>query len=257
MAGINAGRRAQLKDQWYPRRDEAYLGVLVDDLVTMGTKEPYRMFTSRAEYRLMLREDNADQRLTAIAREMGLIDDERWVAYQGKLESLEKEVARLKDTWIYPSHPEAKQAEGLMDLPLSKEQTLFDLLKRPKVAYNALAELDVFGEGILDATVVDQIEIQAKYSGYIDRQMQQIEKVNRSESVEIPTDLDLDSISGLSNEVKQKIRDHKPANLGMASRVQGITPAAISILLIAIKKARASGGQSLKNSDVEPAVKES
>jgi tRNA uridine 5-carboxymethylaminomethyl modification enzyme len=257
LAGINAGRRAQLKDQWYPRRDEAYLGVLVDDLVTMGTKEPYRMFTSRAEYRLMLREDNADQRLTAIAREMGLIDDERWVAYQGKLESLEKEVARLKDTWIYPSHPEAKQAEGLMDLPLSKEQTLFDLLKRPKVAYNALAELDVFGEGILDATVVDQIEIQAKYSGYIDRQMQQIEKVNRSESVEIPTDLDLDSISGLSNEVKQKIRDHKPANLGMASRVQGITPAAISILLIAIKKARASGGQSLKNSDVEPAVKES
>ncbi|MDA3807313.1 MAG: tRNA uridine-5-carboxymethylaminomethyl(34) synthesis enzyme MnmG [Thiomicrorhabdus sp.] len=257
LAGINAGRRAQLKDQWYPRRDEAYLGVLVDDLVTMGTKEPYRMFTSRAEYRLMLREDNADQRLTAVAREMGLIDDERWVAYQGKLESLEKEVARLKDTWIYPSHPEAKQAEGLMDLPLSKEQTLFDLLKRPKVAYNALAELDVFGEGILDATVVDQIEIQAKYSGYIDRQMQQVEKVNRSESVEIPTDLDLDSISGLSNEVKQKIRDHKPANLGMASRVQGITPAAISILLIAIKKARASGGQSLKNSDVEPAVKES
>ncbi len=257
LAGINAGRRAQLKDQWYPRRDEAYLGVLVDDLVTMGTKEPYRMFTSRAEYRLMLREDNADQRLTAVAREMGLIDDERWVAYQGKLESLEKEVARLKDTWIYPSHPEAKQAEGLMDLPLSKEQTLFDLLKRPKVAYNALAELDVFGEGILDATVVDQIEIQAKFSGYIDRQMQQVEKVNRSESVEIPTDLDLDSISGLSNEVKQKIRDHKPANLGMASRVQGITPAAISILLIAIKKARASGGQSLKNSDVEPAVKES
>lgn len=255
LAGINAGRRAQLKDQWYPRRDEAYLGVLVDDLVTMGTKEPYRMFTSRAEYRLMLREDNADQRLTAVAREMGLIDDERWAAYQGKLESLEKEVMRLKETWLYPSHPDAKQAEVLMDLPLSKEQTLFDLLKRPKVAYNALAELDVFGEGLLDATVVDQIEIQAKYSGYIDRQMQQIEKVNRSESVEIPPGLDLDSIAGLSNEVKQKIRDHKPANLGMASRIQGITPAAISILLIAIKKARANGGQGHESSKVESIAK--
>jgi tRNA uridine 5-carboxymethylaminomethyl modification enzyme len=151
--------------------------VLVDDLITMGTKEPYRMFTSRAEYRLMLREDNADQRLTAIAREMGLITDERWAAYQGKLESLEREVARLKDTWIYPSHPEAKQAATLMDLPLSKEQTLFDLLKRPNVAYNALAELEMFGEAIADAAVVDQIEIEAKYSGYIDRQMEQVEKM--------------------------------------------------------------------------------
>lgn len=256
LAGINAGRRAQLKDQWYPRRDEAYLGVLVDDLITMGTNEPYRMFTSRAEYRLMLREDNADQRLTAVAREMGLIDDERWAAYQGKLESLEKEVARLKDTWIYPSHPEAKQAEVLMELPLSKEQTLFDLLKRPNVAYSALAELDVFGEGVADVAVVDQIEIEAKYSGYIDRQMQQIDKMKRSESVEIPAGLDLDSISGLSNEVKQKIRDHNPANLGMASRIQGITPAAVSILLIAIKKARAKGGQGLEDSQVEPVVKD-
>ncbi|WP_019557543.1 tRNA uridine-5-carboxymethylaminomethyl(34) synthesis enzyme MnmG [Thiomicrorhabdus arctica] len=255
LAGINAGRRAQLKDQWYPRRDEAYLGVLVDDLVTMGTNEPYRMFTSRAEYRLMLREDNADQRLTAVAREMGLIDDTRWAAYQGKLESLENEVSRLKETWIYPSHPEAKQAEVLMELPLSKEQTLFDLLKRPNVAYDALAELEVFGKGLADSTVIDQIEIQAKYSGYIDRQMQQIEKMKRSESVEIPVSLNLDNISGLSNEVKQKIRDHKPANLGMASRIQGITPAAISILLIAIKKARSNGGQGLKDSQIESNVK--
>ncbi len=256
LAGINAARRVQLKDQWFPRRDEAYLGVLVDDLVTMGTKEPYRMFTSRAEYRLMLREDNADQRLTAIAHEMGLIDDERWAAYQGKLESLEKEVMRLKETWIYPSHPEAKQAEVLMELPLSKEQNLFDLLKRPNVAYNALSELEMFGDAVVDVAVVDQIEIQAKYSGYIDRQMQQIEKMNRSESVEIPAGLDLDVISGLSNEVKQKIRDHKPANLGMASRIQGITPAAISILLIAIKKARANGGQGIEVSQSEPVVKD-
>ena len=238
LAGINAARRAQLKEQWYPRRDEAYLGVLVDDLITMGTTEPYRMFTSRAEYRLMLREDNADQRLTPVAREMGLIDDTRWSAYQNKLESLEKEVERLKDTWIYPSHPEAKKAEELMDLPLSKEQTLFDLLKRPNVQYSALATLEAFGGGVEDGAVVDQIEIEAKYSGYIDRQIQQIDKMKRSESVKIPSDLDLDKISGLSNEVKQKLRDHKPENLGMAGRIQGITPAAISILLIEIKKFR-------------------
>lgn len=238
LAGINAGRRAQQKDQWYPRRDEAYLGVLVDDLITMGTTEPYRMFTSRAEYRLMLREDNADQRLTSIAREMGLIDDNRWSSYENKLESLENEIARLKDTWIFPSHAEAKKAEELMDLPLSKEQTLFDLLKRPNVAYNAMATLEMFGDGVADSAVVDQIEIEAKYSGYIDRQIQQIDKMKRSESVKIPADLDLDKISGLSNEVKQKLRSHKPANLGMAGRIQGITPAAISILLIEIKKFR-------------------
>ncbi|GAB6069067.1 tRNA uridine-5-carboxymethylaminomethyl(34) synthesis enzyme MnmG [Thiomicrorhabdus hydrogeniphila] len=243
LAGINAARRAQNKEAWYPRRDEAYLGVLVDDLITMGTNEPYRMFTSRAEYRLMLREDNADQRLTPVAREMGLVDDNRWCAYENKLESLEKEVQRLKDTWIYPSHSEAKKAEELMDLPLSKEQTLFDLLKRPNVAYNALATLDVFGDGVENEGVIDQIEIEAKYSGYIERQTQQIDKMKRSESVKIPDDLDLDKISGLSNEVKQKLRDHKPDNLGMAGRIQGITPAAVSILLIEIKKFRSQKKQ--------------
>ncbi len=242
LAGINAARRAQEKPSWYPRRDEAYLGVLVDDLITMGTNEPYRMFTSRAEYRLMLREDNADQRLTPIAREMGLIDDVRWSAYESKRGALEKEVARLKDVWIYPSHPEAKQAEVLMDLPLSKEQTLFDLLKRPKVTYNALAQLTVLEQAITDQSVIDQIEIEAKYSGYIERQVQQIAKIKRSELVKIPDNLDLDAISGLSNEVKQKIRDHRPETLGMASRIQGITPAAISILLIAIKKFRSNVG---------------
>ena len=239
LAGINAARRAQEKEQWYPRRDEAYLGVLVDDLITLGTNEPYRMFTSRAEYRLMLREDNADQRLTPIARELGLIDDVRWMAFETKLEALDKELARLKETWIYPSHAEAKQAEALMDLPLSKEQSMYDLLKRPKVSYNALAEMSVFGEAVEDETVVDQIEIDAKYSGYIARQKQDIEKLRRSESMPIPEDLDLDAISGLSNEVKQKIRTHQPPTLGMASRISGITPAAISILMISIKKHRA------------------
>ncbi|MDG6774274.1 tRNA uridine-5-carboxymethylaminomethyl(34) synthesis enzyme MnmG [Thiomicrorhabdus sp. ZW0627] len=238
LAGMNAARRAQEKEQWYPRRDEAYLGVLVDDLITLGTSEPYRMFTSRAEYRLMLREDNADQRLTPIAREFGLIDDVRWMAFESKMEALEKELDRLKQTWIYPAHAEAKKAEELMALPLSKEQSLFDLLKRPNVAYNALAELEVFGDGVESEEVVDQIEIEAKYSGYIERQKQEIDKLKRSEAVKIPEDLDLDKISGLSNEVKQKLRDHKPATLGMASRISGITPAAISILLIAIKKYR-------------------
>lgn len=243
LAGINAALKAQGKESWYPRRDEAYLGVLVDDLITMGTNEPYRMFTSRAEYRLMLREDNADQRLTPVARQMGLVDDLRWSSYENKLETLEKEVQRLKETWIYPSHPEAKKVSELMDLPLSKEQTLFDLLKRPNVAYDALATLEAFGDGVKDEAVVDQIEIEAKYSGYIDRQIQQIDKMKRSESVKIPDDLDLDKISGLSNEVKQKLREHKPDNLGMAGRIQGITPAAISILLIEIKKFRSQKKQ--------------
>jgi tRNA uridine 5-carboxymethylaminomethyl modification enzyme len=187
----------------------------------------------------MLREDNADQRLTPIAREFGLIDDVRWMAFESKMEALEKELDRLKQTWIYPAHAEAKKAEELMALPLSKEQSLFDLLKRPNVAYNALAELEVFGDGVDSEAVVDQIEIEAKYSGYIERQKQEIDKMKRSESVKIPEDLDLDKISGLSNEVKQKLRDHKPATLGMAGRISGITPAAISILLISIKKHRA------------------
>ncbi len=243
LAGMNAARRAQDNEQWYPTRDKAYLGVLADDLITMGTNEPYRMFTSRAEYRLMLREDNADQRLTPKAREMGLIDDVRWAAFEAKYEALEQELQRLKETWIYPAHKDAKRAEELMELPLSKEQTLYDLLKRPKVSYTAMSELEVFGDGLKSPQVVELVEIDAKYSGYIARQMEQIEKVQRSEKVEIPEDLDLDKISGLSNEVKQKLRDHRPANLGMASRIQGITPAAISILLIEIKKHRSTKGQ--------------
>lgn len=242
LAGLNAARRAQEKSQWYPRRDEAYIGVLVDDLITLGTSEPYRMFTSRAEYRLMLREDNADQRLTPIAREFGLIDDARWMAFEAKMEQMETELARLKETWIYPQHAEAKKAEALMDLPLSKEQTLYDLLKRPKVTYDALASLDMFGDGLQDETVVDQIEIEAKYSGYIARQQEEIDKLRRAESVEIPANLDLDAISGLSNEVKQKLRDHKPTTLGMASRISGVTPAAVSLLLISIKKQRKAAG---------------
>jgi len=238
LAGLNAGRRAQELPQWYPRRDEAYIGVMVDDLITLGTSEPYRMFTSRAEYRLMLREDNADQRLTPIGRELGLVDDERWMAFESKMSLFDAEVARLKQTWIYPQHADAQKAEGLMDLPLSKEQTLFDLLKRPNVHYAALASLSMFGESVDDDKVVEQIEIEAKYAGYILRQQQDIDKLKRAEKVQIPEGLDLDQISGLSNEVKQKLRDHRPATLGMASRISGVTPAAISLLLIYIKKWR-------------------
>ncbi|BBP47110.1 tRNA uridine 5-carboxymethylaminomethyl modification enzyme MnmG [Thiosulfatimonas sediminis] len=238
LAGINAARRAQENAQWYPTRDQAYLGVLVDDLITMGTNEPYRMFTSRAEYRLMLREDNADQRLTPQAREMGLIDDVRWAAFEAKMEGKAQELTRLKETWIYPTHKDAKRAEALMNLPLSKEQTMYDLLKRPNVSYQALAELDAFGQGVDNPQVIELVEIDAKYSGYIARQMEQIDKLKRAESVDIPEDLNFDRISGLSNEVKQKLRDHRPANLGMAGRIQGITPAAVSILLIEIKKHR-------------------
>jgi len=238
LAGLNAGRRAQELPQWYPRRDEAYIGVMVDDLITLGTSEPYRMFTSRAEYRLMLREDNADQRLTPIGRELGLVDDERWMAFESKMSLFDAEVARLKQTWIYPQHADAQKAEGLMDLPLSKEQTLFDLLKRPNVHYAALASLSMFGESVDDDKVVEQIEIEAKYAGYILRQQQDIDKLKRAEKVQIPEGLDLDQISGLSNEVKQKLRDHRPATLCMASRISGVTPAAISLLLIYIKKWR-------------------
>ncbi|MDG4811567.1 tRNA uridine-5-carboxymethylaminomethyl(34) synthesis enzyme MnmG [Hydrogenovibrio sp. 3SP14C1] len=238
LAGMNAARRAQMKEQWYPRRDEAYIGVLVDDLITLGTSEPYRMFTSRAEYRLMLREDNADQRLTAIGREFGLVDDGRWLAFESKMETMETELSRLKQTWIHPKHAEAKKAEALMNLPLSKEQTLFDLLKRPNVSYDALATMEMFGHAVTEPTVVEQIEIEAKYAGYIARQQEDIDKLRRAENVEIPEALDLDKISGLSNEVKQKLRDHKPATLGMASRISGVTPAAVSLLLIYIKKLR-------------------
>ena len=236
LAGLNAARRQQGKASWTPRRDEAYLGVLVDDLITLGTKEPYRMFTSRAEFRLMLREDNADQRLTPVAREMGLIDDARWESFQRKLELMNAELSRLQNIWIHPKHPEAKKAEALMALPLSKEQRLYDLLKRPTVTYKALAELDVFEGSVDDPLVIEQIEIEAKYSGYIARQKVDIAKLMRSESVKIPVDLDLDIISGLSNEVKQKIRDFQPETIGVASRISGITPAAISIMLVYIKK---------------------
>ena len=234
LAGLNAALRAQDKEIWTPRRDQSYIGVLVDDLITMGTKEPYRMFTSRAEYRLVLREDNADLRLTEIGRQLGLVDDERWAAFSAKREAIEQESQRLKSTWIQPGSPEAAIIEELGETAPVREYSLMDLLKRPGLNYAQVAGLK--GEGVVDEQVAEQVEIQAKYDGYIARQLEEIEQLRRYENTPLPDDLDYDALGGLSNEVKQKLRTLKPETLGVASRISGITPAAISQILIHLKK---------------------
>ena len=237
LAGTNAALRALEKDAWVPRRDQSYIGVLVDDLITMGTKEPYRMFTSRAEYRLVLREDNADLRLTQTGRELGLVDDGRWAAFSAKKEAIEQESARLKSTWIQPGSAEAGKVEALGETSLVREYSLHDLLKRPGLEYADIAGLK--GEPVADPQVAEQVEIQAKYDGYIARQLEEIEQLRRYENTRLPTDLDYDAIGGLSNEVKQKLRSLQPETLGVASRISGITPAAISQILIHLKKKNA------------------
>ena len=234
LAGINAALRAQDKDAWVPRRDQSYIGVLVDDLITMGTKEPYRMFTSRAEYRLVLREDNADLRLTEIGRELGVVDDARWAAFSAQKDAIEQEAARLKTTWIQPGTPEAAQVEAMGETAPVREYSLNDLLKRPGLTYAQVASLK--GEPVADEQVAEQVEIQAKYDGYIARQLEEIEQLRRYENTKLPTDLDYDAIGGLSNEVKQKLRTLQPETLGVASRISGITPAAISQILVHLKK---------------------
>jgi tRNA uridine 5-carboxymethylaminomethyl modification enzyme len=234
LAGLNASLRAQDKDTWCPRRDEAYLGVLVDDLITLGTKEPYRMFTSRAEYRLMLREDNADLRLTEKGRELGLVGEEQWRAFCEKRESIAREQERLKATWIQAGSPEAEKIEAKVQTKLLREYNLYDLLKRPELEYADLADLK--GEGVADEFVAEQIEIEAKYSGYIDRQQEEIERMRAYENTLIPTDFDFTQVEGLSNEVKQKLANAKPETLARASRISGVTPAAISQLMMYMKK---------------------
>jgi len=234
LAGANAALRALEKDAWSPRRDEAYIGVLVDDLITMGTKEPYRMFTSRAEYRLILREDNADLRLTEIGRELGLVGDERWAAFCDKKEAIEKENDRLASTWVQPNSEESGKLESLGEAKLSREYNLHDLLKRPGLNYGDVASLK--GDAVENQQVAEQVEIQAKYSGYIERQKEEIEQMRRYENTELPADLDYSAIGGLSNEVIQKLETVKPETLGTASRIQGITPAAVSQILVHLKK---------------------
>jgi tRNA uridine 5-carboxymethylaminomethyl modification enzyme len=234
LAGMNAALAVQEKDVWCPRRDEAYLGVLVDDLVTMGTLEPYRMFTSRAEYRLLLREDNADLRLTEYGRKFGLVDDARWQRFQHKVEAIDIETERLKKSWVQPGSEAAQALVGKVKSPLNREYSLAELLKRPELEYTDIANL--VGCATEDPQAAEQVEIQAKYAGYIDRQQEDIERLRRYENTRLPENIDYTSVSGLSNEVKQKLTEAKPVTLARAGRVPGVTPAAISLLLIYLKK---------------------
>ncbi len=239
LAGINAALQVQGREPWCPRRDEAYIGVLVDDLITMGTHEPYRMFTSRAEYRLLLRQDNADLRLTEKGRELGLIDDDRWQKFSEKRESIEREKQRLRSTWIQPNSQQADQVLAKTGTPLNREYSLFDLLKRPELKFSDIQPLAV-GE-MVAPDVAEQVEIEAKYSGYIDRQQDDIDRLRRQENTAIPADFDYEQVRGLSNEVKQKLADARPETLARASRIQGVTPAAISLLLVYLKKRNSAG----------------
>lgn len=236
LAGINAALSTQdnpVMDSWTPRRDQAYLGVLVDDLITHGTKEPYRMFTSRAEYRLLLREDNADQRLTEIGRKLGLVNDTRWEAYQNKMESIGAESGRLKELWATPNNELGKKFAERTGESLSKESTAYDLLKRPNVGFDDIAAIT--GADVA-ADVGEQIEISVKYAGYIDRQQEDIDQMKRLENTELPVDFDYSAVSGLSNEIVQKLQDIRPATLAQASRISGVTPAAIQLLGMTLKK---------------------
>ena len=241
LAGINASLLARGEAGWCPRRDEAYLGVLVDDLVTRGVSEPYRMFTSRAEYRLQLREDNADLRLTEAGRKLGLVDDARWKAFTEKRAGLERETVRLKATWARPANiPKQNQIDVLGQL-IEREYSLFDLLRRPGISYRALKPWMDCAAAEADSDVAEQVEIAAKYSGYIERQRDEVERQLSQEHVRLPADLDYTTVRGLSKEVTQKLNQHRPETIGQASRIQGVTPAAVSLLLVYLKRRSLAG----------------
>lgn len=234
LAGANAALQVQGRESWCPRRDEAYIGVLVDDLITMGTTEPYRMFTSRAEYRLLLREDNADMRLTEKGRELGLVNDDRWKQFSEKREAIEIERQRLKDTWVQPASDTAEKLSTHIENKLSHEYSLFELLKRPEIDYKIIGAL--YPEHQVEPIIAEQVEIDAKYSGYISRQQDEVNRLRRHEKTRIPVDFNYQSIKGLSNEVKQKLTEATPETLARASRIPGVTPAAISLLIVQLKK---------------------
>ena len=236
VAGANAALQVQQKDPLILRRDQAYMGVLIDDLATMGTKEPYRMFTSRAEYRLLLREDNADSRLTAMGREIGLVDDARWAKFNDKMEAVESELQRLRGQWIHPDHVATPELNPMLKKPVSREHSLEELIRRPEMTYSQLMEIESIGPGLDDPIAAEQVEIQIKYAGYIARQMEEIAKTQRHENTLLPVDMDFSKISGLSNEVVAKLSEARPETIGKASRISGITPAAISLLLVYLKK---------------------
>ena len=236
FAGANAALQVQDKDPMILRRDQAYMGVLIDDLATMGTKEPYRMFTSRAEYRLLLREDNADMRLTALGREAGLVDDARWASFNAKVEAVEQEQQRLRGQWVHPDHKAVPALNTLLKNPVSREHSLEELIRRPEMTYAALMDIEGIGPGLEDPIAAEQVEIQIKYAGYIARQQDEIAKTQRHENTLLPADFDYSKISGLSNEVVAKLTDARPETIGKAARISGITPAAISLLLVYLKK---------------------
>ncbi len=238
LAGSNAALRSQGKDSWHPGRDEAYLGVLIDDLITLGAQEPYRMFTSRAEYRLILREDNADMRLTEKGREIGLVDDHRWSVFEAKREAIAQEEQRLKDTWVRPGTPAGEAVMAKFNTPLTHEYNLLNLLARPEINYLDL--IAVTGGGISDEQIAEQLEIKTKYAGYLDRQLDDIAKMRASEAVKLPADIDYTAISGLSKEIQQKLIASRPETLGQASRIPGVTQAAVSLLMVHLKKRKAT-----------------
>ncbi len=241
LAGINAALQVQSRDPWCPARSEAYLGVLVDDLISRGVSEPYRMFTSRAEYRLSLREDNADLRLTEQGRALGCVDDARWAAFCRKRDAIEGELQRLRSTWVNPKVLDADRATALLGAPIEKEYSLADLVRRPELKYRELVE--ALGEGVSDPEVAEQVEIQLKYQGYIDRQQAEVERQANQAHQKIPDDMNYDDVAGLSFEARQRLSQHRPQTVGHASRIQGITPAAISLLLIHLKRLRAGAAR--------------
>ncbi len=236
LAGLNAALRVKERDAWCPKRNEAYLGVLVDDLITRGVSEPYRMFTSRAEYRLSLREDNADLRLTDIGRRLGVVDDARWAAFEKKREAIAREQERLKSSWVNPRMVDASDAQRVLGQTMEREYPLIDLLRRPDVTYDALMTLPGAGPGVDDVQVAEQVEIQAKYQGYIERQQEEIDRSAAQENLKLPQDLDYTKISGLSIEAQQKLAKQQPETLGQAARISGITPATISVLMVYAKR---------------------
>jgi tRNA uridine 5-carboxymethylaminomethyl modification enzyme len=242
VAGINAALAVQEREPWWPRRSEAYIGVLIDDLITRGAPEPYRMFTSRAEYRLSLREDNADLRLTEIGRSLGVVDDSRWEAFARKRDALAGEQERLKSTWINPRLLPPEVAHSVLGQASDREYTLAELLRRPGVSYDALVGLPGAGPAVDDPQVAEQVEIQTKYQGYITRQIEEVERNEAHEGVLLPSDVDYCEVKGLSVEVQQKLNRFRPETIGQAARISGVTPAAISILLVHAKRRFAGRG---------------
>ncbi len=250
LAGVNSALQVQGHDSWSPRRDQAYLGVLVDDLITRGVSEPYRMFTSRAEYRLMLREDNADLRLTEAGRSLGLVDDARWEAFARKRDAIARELERLRSTWVNPRLLSEAQSDRVLGTPIEREYSLSDLLKRPSVSYQSLMSLPHVGVGVSDPVVAEQVEIQTKYQGYIERQREEVRRREAEDALPLPQEIDYAQVRGLSVEVQQKLNRHKPDTIGQAARISGVTPAAISLLLVHLKRGLGQSGRAAQQKKI-------